>query len=410
MSNTTTNFENLNCECGNALSRVGEDVSERLDYIPAEFVVERHVRGKWVCMCCKVAGVDVLVQAPVDPHVIDKGIPSAGLVAHTVVAHLLDHLPYYRQETINARSGVHTPRNTLAAWVGQCGAQIEALYLAHCKYVLEDAVLHADETPIPVLEPGKGKTARGYIWAYAKSPFSEKPGVVYKFCNSRAAHHAQDFLKTWCGTLVCDDYAGYKGLFKLYDQTEAGCMAHARRKFDDLIKASQSPAATEAVQRIALLYAIESAAKNLSPDERLALRQSQGVPIAEKLHQWMLATRQQTRDGSALAKALDYSLRRWGPITHYLSDPHVAIDNNHIENQMRPWALGRKNWLFCGSEKSAQRQAMLMSLLQSAKLNGHEPWQYLKDVLERLPTHPNQYINDLLPHLWKPAGSDEINH
>ncbi len=389
--------ERTTCECGEAMVRVGEDVSEKLDIVPAEFFVHRHVRGKWACKCCQT-----LVQEPVEPQIIDKGMPAPGLLAHTLVSRFVDHMPYYRQEQINARSGVHTPRATLASWAGQTGAGLAPLFDAHKAFVLGARVLHADETPVAMLDPGAGKTKRAYLWAYARGGFEPEPGVVYDFCISRAARHPVAFLGGWSGTLVCDDYVAYDSVLKLERRIEAGCAAHSRRKFDELIKSNKSPVAAQAVQRIAAIYRIEREARELDPEERLAMRQHRSRPLCEELHVWLQLERQRVPEGSGIARAIDYSLNRWGALTRFLDDGDVPIDNNHCENLMRPWAMGRKAWLFAGSELAGQRAAVIMSLLQSAKLNGHDPWTYLKDVLTRLPTHLNSRIAELLPHRWQP--------
>ena len=391
--------ESTTCGCGQPMVRVGEDISEKLDIMPAQFFVHRHIRGKWACKCCQT-----LVQEPVEPHIIDKGMPAEGLIAHTLVVRFVDHIPYYRQEQINARSGVHTPRSTLAAWSGRAGAGLMPLYEAHRAFVLGAAVVHADETPVNMLDPGSGKTKRAYVWAYARSAFDVLPGVVYDFCIGRAAKYPVEFLKNWSGTLVCDGYKVYESVLKLETRTEAGCMAHARRKFDELMKENQSPVAMQAVQRIAWLYRIEKEIRELPEHERLVMRQSRARPLCEELHAWLRLERQRVPEGSAIAGAIDYSLNRWTALTAYLLDGNVAIDNNHIENLMRPWAMGRKAWLFAGSELAGQRAAVVMSLVQSAKMHGHDPWAYLKDVLTRLPGHLNSRIDELLPHRWQPAG------
>ena len=384
-------------QCGQPMVRVGEDVSERLDIVPAQFFVHRHIRGKWACRCC-----ELLVQEPVEPQIIDSGMPAAGLVAHTLVSRFADHLPYYRQEQINARSGVHTPRSTLAAWSGRGGAALQPLFDAHKAFVLGAQVLHADETPVNMLDPGAGKTKKAYIWAYARSGFDAQPGVAYDFCVGRGAKYPMAFLQGWSGTLVRDEFKGYESVLKLEGRTAAGCLAHARRKFDELVKVNQSPVATQAVQRIAWLYRIEREARDLPQEERLAMRQARSRPLWEELHVWLRLERGRVPEGSAIAGAIDYSLNAWAALTANLNDAMVQIDNNHIERLMRPWAMGRKAWLFAGSELAGQRAAIVMSLVQSAKLNGHDPWAYLKDVLTRLPTHLNSRIDELLPHRWQP--------
>jgi transposase len=391
--------ENTTCDCGEAMVRIGEDVSERLDIIPAQFFVHRHIRGKWACKCCQT-----LVQEPVDPHVIDKGMPTAGLVAHTTVSRFVDHIPYYRQEQINARSGVHTPRSTLASWSGQAGAALVPLYAAHRAYVLNCAVVHADETPVAMLDPGAGKTKRAYVWAYARSGFDVSPGVVYEFCLGRGAKYPLEFLKGWSGTLVSDGYGVYEQVLKQETRIGAACWAHSRRKFDELVKDNLSPVGTQAIQRMAALYQIERQVKGFSPEDRQVIRQSSSKPLCEDLHAWLKLERQRVPEGGATAKAIDYSLSRWEALTTYLADGNVQIHNNHLENLIRPWAMGRRAWLFAGSELAGQRAAIIMSLVQSAKLHGHDPWAYLRDVLTRLPTHLNSRIEELLPHRWQPQS------
>jgi transposase len=391
-------------DCGQAMVRIGEDVSERLDIVPAEFFVHRHIRGKWVCKCCKAQGEERLVQEPVDPQIIDKGVPTAGLVAHTLVAHFVDHLPYYRIEQINARSGVHTPRSTLASWSGAGGASLTPLFEAHRAFVLSAPVLHADETPVRMLAPGTGKTLKAYVWAYARGEHDGTPGVIYDFCTGRGSKYPADFLAEWRGTLTCDDYGGYDVVFKREGCVEAGCLAHARRRFDELAKANASPVAMQALVRIGRIYKVEAQAREMTPQARLAHRQQYARPLWDELHAWLKLERARVPDGGGIAAALDYSLKRWGALGRFLHDGAVSVDNNHIENLVRPWALGRKAWLFAGSELAGKRAAMVMSLVQSARLHGHDPWVYLKDVLERLLAHPNNRIDELLPHRWTPAG------
>ena len=386
------------CGCGCQLKRIGQDVSEKLDYTPGVFTVEQHIRGKWVCTQC-----ETLIQAPVPAQIIDKGIPTAGLLAQVLVAKYSDHLPLYRQERIFGRAGVEIPRSTLAQWVGICGVQLQPLVDALKTEILSHSVMHADETPVEMLKPGNKKTHRAYLWAYAPGVFEDLKAVVYDFCESRAGEHARTFLGKWKGSLVCDDYAGYKAGF-VSGITEAGCMAHSRRKFFDLHVAAKSQIAGQACAYISQLYDIEREARHLLPDERLQRRQSQSKPLADAFHAWMLLHRQKVTDGSATAKALDYSLKRWTALTQFLDNGQLPIDNNWIENQIRPIAIGRSNWMFAGSLRAGQRAAAVMSLIQSAKLNGHDPYAYLKDVLARLPTHKNSQIQDLLPHRWQPKN------
>jgi transposase len=396
--------------CGQPMVRIGEDVSERLDIIPAEFFVHRHIYGKWACKCC-----ERLVQEPAEPQLIDNGIPAAGLVTHTLISRFVDHVPYYRQESVNARSGVHTPRSTLAQWSGRAGAALEPLHGAHRRFILSSRVLHADETPVAVLDPGAGKTKRAYVWAYARGAFDATPGVIYDFCAGRAAQYPIQFLgppqdprddtPPWQGTLVRDEYAAYDSVLDARTQPgriAAGCAAHARRKFDELLKAKASAIAPEALRRFAEIYRVERELVSLRASERLARRQEISRPLWEQLQAWLQGERCKVPEGGAAAKAIDYSLKHWAALTLHLSDSEVPMDNNHLERQIRPWAMGRRAWLFAGSELAGQRAAIVMSLLQSAKLNGHDPHAYLSDVLQRLPSHPARRIEELLPHCWRP--------
>jgi transposase len=390
-------IENTVCACGCVLKRIGEDVSEKLDYTPGDFAVERHIRGKWVCSDCQT-----LVQAPVPPDVIDKGIPTAGLLAQVLVAKYADHLPLYRQEAIFGRAGLAIPRSTLANWVGACGARLQPLVDALKTELLKSAVLQADETPVSMLAPGTGKTHRSYLWSYVSGEFEPMRAVVYDFTPSRSGEHARTFLGPWQGSLVCDDFSGYKASFA-NGIVEIGCMAHARRKFVELHLANQSTLAATAIHYIGQLYGVEAAIKTLQPEQRLEQRRTQSAPIAAALYDWMKATRIRVTEGSAIAKAIDYSLNRWLALTRYLKDPALPIDNNHDERQIRPWATGRKNWLFAGTLLAGQRAAAIMSLIQSAKLNGHDPYAYVKNVLTRLPTQKASELDQLLPHRWSPA-------
>ena len=391
--------DSTTCSCGCQLKRIGEDVSEKLDYTPGVLTVQRHVRGKWTCSECQT-----LTQAPVPAQIIDKGLPTSGLLAQVLVAKYSDHLPLYRQETIFGRSGYPIARSTLAQWVGVCGVQLQPLVDALKIAMLQSAVLHADETSVAMLKPGNKKTHRAYLWAYAPGAFEDLKAVVYDFCESRAGEHARAFLGDWSGALVCDDFSGYKASFGAAI-TEVGCMAHARRKFFDLHVSNKSEIAQQALTTIGQLYEVEREVKHLSADERGRIRKDKSKPLVDALHQWMLLQRQRVTDSTAIAKALDYSLKRWVALTRFVEDGRLPIDNNWIENQIRPIAIGRGNWLFAGSLRAGQRAAAVMSLIQSAKLNGHDPYAYLKDVLARLPTQKNSRIDELLPHNWAPLAT-----
>jgi len=325
------------------------------------------------------------------------------------VAKYADHLPLYRQEGIFARAGFAIPRSTLAQWVGSAGVQLQPLVDAMKADLLGNRVLHADETPVAMLDPGAGKTKRAYLWSYCTTGYNSQKLVVFDFAESRAGRHAMEFLghpgeSAWCGTLVCDDYSGYKALFA-QGVTEAGCLAHARRKFHELWANHKSTLAEQALALFARLYEVEREVTDAPADERLRIRQLKAKPAADALLAWLTAQRQKVPPGSATAKAIDYSLGRWPALVRYIEDGDLPADNNWVENQIRPIAIGRNNWLFAGSLRAGKRAAAIMSLVHSAKLNGHEPHAYLKDVMERLPTQPASRIGELLPHRWSPASA-----
>jgi transposase len=385
------------CSCGCALERIGEDVSEKLSYTPGVFQVEQHIRGKWVCRRC-----ERLIQAPVPPQVIDKGIPTATLLAQVLVAKYADHQPLYRQEGIFERAGLGIPRSTLAQWVGICGVRLDPIGQALKAELMARSILHADETPVPMLKPGLKRTHRAYLWSYGTTEYDPMPIVVYDFAESRSGHHAREFLGKWSGKLVCDDYSGYKALFG-ERVIEVGCMAHARRKFEELYANHRSELAEEALELFGGLYRVEREAREQQLDAigRARLRDERARGIAETLHAWLSTHRLKVPDGSATAKAIDYSLERWKALIQYIDDGNLPIDNNWLENRIRPVALGRSNWLFAGSLRAGKRAATVMSLIQSAKLNGHDPYRYLADVLELLPTQSARNLEELLPHRWQ---------
>jgi transposase len=432
------------CGCGAPMQRIGQDVSERLDYAPGHFTVQRHIRGVWACKCC-----EHMCQEAMPAQIIEGGIPTAALLAQVMVAKYDDHLPLYRQSEIYARSGVELARSTLSAWVGQCGVALSPIVQALKRQLLQSEVLHADESPITVLDKG-GKKGRGYIWAYASGQHEKNRAVVFEIKAGRSGQYARDFLvheregppglpgtlgspdnpalgaRRWAGHLVVDDYGGYKALFVQVPVlagaqagdtgasagviVEVGCWAHVRRKFFELHVASKSTLAHTAVERIGQLYGIEREMVELgfNLEQATEYRQQHAKPLLAALHAWLLAQRQVVPDGSASAKAFDYTLKRWPALVRYADNAQLPMDNNRIENQIRPWALGRKNWLFAGSPQAGERAADIMSLIQTAKMNGVEPLAYLTDVLKRLPTQPNSRIEELLPTRWKPQSATGV--
>jgi transposase len=364
-----------------------------------------------------------VAAAPIPAAVIDGGMAAPGLIAWVLTGKFVDHLPLYRLEQIAARSEVSLARSTLAEWVGRYGVALSPLVERLRELLLQRTVLHADETPVQQLAPGKGKTQRAYLWAYCSSALDvgdgnnngvgaigstgppRHPIVVFDYQTGRSGAHARNFLQGWSGHLMVDDYVGYKALFENQAIIELGCVAHARRKFFELHAANGSPIALEALNRIAALYAVEkfAAENNFSSMERGKLRQTQAQPLLGEMKTWLTTMRMNVANGSALAKAMDYGLRRWQALSRYAQHDELVqsgilpIDNNTIENAIRPIALGKKNWLFAGSERAGKRAAAIQSLLATAKRNGIEPQAWLKDVIEKLPIWPNSRIDELLP-------------
>lgn len=385
---------------------LGEDVTEILDWVPGRFKVVRHVRPKCACRTC-----ETINQAPAPSLPIRRGRAGPGLLAHVLLAHVLvskyaDHLPLYRQAEILARDGIELNRSTLADWVGQCAALLRPLIDALARHALGGMVLHADDTPVPVLAPGLGRTRTGRLWAYVRDerPWSgtAPPATFYCYSPDRKGEHPRAHLAGFRGTLQADGYAGFEGLYGTGRVVEAACWAHVRRKFYDLHVAGTAPLATEAVQRIAALYAIERDSMGRPPDERAELRKARAGPALDGLHTWLTATLARVPGRGDLAAAIRYALTRWPALVRYRDDGRLAIDNNAAERAIRPLTLGRKNWLFCGSDSGGARAAGLMSLLETAKLNGVDPAAYLRHVLNVIADHPVNRVAELLP--WAITG------
>ena len=391
-------------DCGGALAKLGEDVSEMLEYVPASFKVIRHVRPKLGCTCC-----DCIVQAPAVSRPIARGLAGPGLLAHVLVAKFCDHLPLYRQSQIYAREGVELERSTLADWVGGASRLLRPLVDALQRHVMAGAKLHADDTPIPVLAPGRGKTGTARLWVYVRDdrPAGQPvpPAVWFAYSPNRKGEHPQGHLANFTGTLQADGYAGYGQLYLSKPIREAACWAHVRRKFYDLAQAHASPIAAEALRRIGQLYAIESTIRAEPPHTRLAIRQREAWPLLDDLHAWLLRSVTTLSAKSVAAGAIQYALNRWAALLTYAEDGMVEIDNNAAERALRGVALGRKNYLFAGSDSGGERAAAIYSLTESAKLNGLDPEAYLRDVLARIADHPVNQVADLLPWNFSRASA-----
>jgi transposase len=388
-------------KCGGALKKLGEDVTEELEYVPGRFVVNRIVRPRMACSCC-----EAICQAPLPSRPIERGRPGPGLLAHVLVNKYADHLPLYRQSQIFDREGIDLDRSTLADWVGKSAALLEPLADAIGRHVLKGQAIFADDTPIKMQAPGNGRTKTARIWTYVRDerPWlgQPPPAAWYRFTVDRKGEHPAKHLADYTGWMHADGYSGFNELYRSGTVQEVACLAHIRRKFTDVFQSDRSVIAEEAIRRIAGLYGVEKEARGKPPDERVRLRQDHARPIFDDLEVWLHAQLPKISGKSELAKAIRYALTRMKKLRPYLDHGFLEVDNNSAERAMKPIALGRKNYLFVGSEGGGKSAAIAYTLIESAKLNGVDPQAWLTDVLDRIADHKITRLNELLP--WSYAA------
>ncbi len=387
--------------CGGGLRQLGEDVAEQLEYVPASFRVIRHVRPKMACSCC-----DTIVQAPAPSRPIERGIAGPGLLAHIMVAKFADHLPLYRQSVIYARDGIDLDRALLASWVGAASALLRPLVDAIRRHVLGASKLHADDTPIPVLAPGNGKTKTARLWTYVRddrpSGDTTPAAVWFAYTPDRKGIHPQTHLANFSGVLQADAYAGFNAFFADGTIQEAACWAHARRKFYDLHEARPSPLTTEALHRIGQLYVIEAEIRGKPPHERQQVRHERSKLLVDDLETWLRASLEKLSRKSDTSAAIMYALNLWPALKRYCDDGAIELDNSAAERALRGVAIGRRNYLFAGADSGGERAAAIYTLIGTAKLNGVDPEAWLRHVLAHIADHPVNRVDEFLP--WHCAG------
>ncbi|WP_120631585.1 IS66 family transposase [Ruegeria sp. EL01] len=388
--------------CGGALKTLGEDVTEELEYVPGRFVVNRIVRPRKACSDC-----EAIIQSPLPSRPIERGRPGPGLLAHVLVSKYADHLPLYRQSQIYARDGVELERSTMADWVGRSTALLEPLAVAIGRMVRQGEAVFADDTPVKMQAPGQKKTKTARVWTYVRDerPWSGQspPCSWYQFTIDRKGEHPTNHLSGYKGWIHADGYSGFNGLFGESKACEMACMAHVRRKFVDVFSAQGSSVAEEAIRRIAKLYAVEKEARGKLPEERVALRQHKAKPVFDELEQWLHDQLPRISGKSPLAKAIRYALGRLPKARGFLDSGCLELDNNSAERAVKPVAIGRKNWMFAGSEGGGKAMAIAFTLIETAKLNGVDPQAWLTWVLARIADHKINRIDELMP--WNYAAS-----
>ncbi|GFE51189.1 IS66 family transposase [Roseobacter cerasinus] len=392
--------EDCTC-CGGKLKTLGEDVTEELEYVPGRFVVNRIIRPRKAC-----AGCEAIVQSPLPSRPIERGRPGPGLLAHVLVSKYADHLPLYRQSQIYAREGIDLDRSTMADWVGRSTALLEPLADEIGRIVRRGDALFADDTPVKMQAPGQKKTKTARVWTYVRDerPWvgQSPPCAWYQFTIERKGEHPVSHLAGYKGWVHADGYSGFNGLFGENKADEMACMAHVRRKFVDVFASQGNAIAEEAIRRTAELYAVEKEVRVKSPDVRVALRQARSKLIFDDLETWLHAQLPKISGKSPLAQAIRYALGRMPKARPYLENGHLELDNNTAERAVKPVAIGRKNWMFAGSEGGGKAMAIAFTLIETAKLNGVDPQAWLTWVLAQIADHKITRLDELFP--WRYAA------
>ena len=393
------------CPCcgGGTLRKIGEDVTETLELIPRQWKVIQHVREKFSCRAC-----EAITQPPAPSHPIARGRAGPKLLAHVLFAKYGLHLPLNRQGATYAREGIDLDVSTLADWVGAVAATLMPLVEVIRAHVFAAERIHADDTTVPVL--AKGKTRTGRLWTYVRDdrPFAgpDPPAAVFFYSRDRGGEHPEQHLASYAGLMQADAYAGFNRLYEANRKggpiIEAVCWAHGRRKFFDLARINKAPIAVEAVERIDALFAIEREINGVTPQERVRVRHERSQSLVTELESWLREQRARVSRNSETGKAIDYSLKRWSALTRFLDDGRLCMSNNAAERELRAVAVGRRNWMFAGSDEGGRRAATIYTLIATAKLNDIDPQAWLADVLARLPDHPAKRIHELLPWNWRP--------
>ncbi len=391
--------------CGQLRERIGQEVGEQLEYLPASFKVLRHIRHKYGCRCCEHDGYNPQIATAAKPaQAIDKGLPGPGLLAYVAVSKLGDHLPLYRLEHIFARQNIQIARSTMCAWMQAAGELARPLVARMIERILLSRNIHTDDTPVPIQSPGEGKCRKGRIWAYIGD--RDNPYIVYDYTPNRSRAGPADWLRDFKGYLQADAYGGYDGIYHTGHVVEVACWAHARRKFFEA-KETDGRRAAEMLSMVRELYAVEDEAKELDDAAQRELRQAKSVPILASVKAWLDAEQQIVLPRSAMGQAIQYALNQWNALCVYATEGFLAIDNNAAERAMKRVAIGRKNWLFAGNDRAGETTALLYSLIASAKRHGLDPQRYLTSLFAKLPFAPAEELDQFLPDVWKREDAAE---